>query len=327
MSALSTLGLRGPARVAIRQHRLAMWTAGALALAVIVSLVGTHVWVASVSDSFADSGCSVEKTVRGCGVTVRHFLSAELHFKRLLGYAQLLMTLLPAFIGIFVAGPMIGRELESGTYRLSWTQSFSPARWLAAKLAVPAVLTLAGVGVLSAVCSWARSRTGRTHYPIDSYDRLAYGSMGTVPVGYALCMLALGALAGLLLRRTVMAMVVTVIGYGALATALNAVRNGLWPTVNTTFGLGTDPKLPEGTVSVASGWLTADGRRLPENACLRWGVDLKQCLADNHVTQRYVDHHPTSHFWPLQLVETGILLALAALAVAIAFRVLRRAHG
>ena len=55
--------------------------------------------------------------------------------------------------------------------------------------------------------------------------------MGTVPAGYALCMLAFGALAGLVLRRTVSAMFVTVIGYGALVIALNTVRNDLWPTV------------------------------------------------------------------------------------------------
>ncbi|MCZ7459444.1 hypothetical protein [Streptomyces sp. WMMC940] len=37
--------------------------------------------------------------------------------------------------------------------------------------------------------------------------------------------------------------------------------------------------------------------------------------------------HPPSHFWPIQLVETGIVLALAAVATYAAFRVLRRRHG
>lgn len=41
----------------------------------------------------------------------------------------------------------------------------------------------------------------------------------------------------------------------------------------------------------------------------------------------FTDHHPASPFRPLQLVETGILPALAALAVFTAFRVLRRLHG
>lgn len=45
------------------------------------------------------------------------------------------------------------------------------------------------------------------------------------------------------------------------------------------------------------------------------------------VTQRYVDYHPESHRWPLQLVESGILLAAAALAVYLAYRLLRRLHA
>ncbi|MFF9591764.1 ABC transporter permease subunit [Streptomyces sp. NPDC014646] len=324
---MSAISLPGPARVVIRQHRRPLWGAGVLALAGIAALVGVILWPDSAADTFAESGCSVEHTVRGCGDIVRDFLDFELRTRQAVGYATAAMMALPAFVGLFVAGPVIGRELESGTYRLAWTQSVSPARWLAAKLAVPAVLTLAGVAVLSAVCAWARSRTKGTHYPVDWYDRALYGSIGTVPVAYALCMLALGALAGLVLRHTVAAMVTTVIGYGALATAMNMVRYDLWPTVTGTFGLDHQGGIPDGAVPVARGWLTADGNRLPEEACRSWGTDFKQCLADEGIAQRYADYHPASHLWPLQLVETGILLALAALAVLLAFRVLRRRHG
>ncbi|MET9968858.1 hypothetical protein ABZZ80_23740, partial [Streptomyces sp. NPDC006356] len=35
-------------------------------------------------------------------------------------------------------------------------------------------------------------------------------------------------------------------------------------------------------------------------------------------------YHPRSHFWPLQYVETGIVLAVAAAATLTAFAVLRR---
>ncbi|MFI9629100.1 hypothetical protein [Streptomyces sp. NPDC052042] len=324
---MSAFVLRGPVRVVTRQHQRTLWGAGALALGGIAALVGFLLWPDPAAETFADSGCSIENTVRGCGDVVRGFLDSELRISRAVGYANAVMMVLPAILGLFVAGPMIGRELESGTYRLAWTQSVPPARWLAAKLAVPAVLTLAGVGVLSAVCAWAWSRTDRTYYPIDWYGRAAYGSMGTVPVGYALCMLALGALAGLVLRRTVAAMVTTVIGYGVLVAALNAVRNDLWPTLTHTFRLGHTDMLPDGAVPVAWGWLTADGGRLPEDTCLSWGADFKQCLAERHITGSYAEYHPASHFWPLQLVETGILLALAALAVVLAFRALRRLHG
>jgi hypothetical protein len=35
-------------------------------------------------------------------------------------------------------------------------------------------------------------------------------------------------------------------------------------------------------------------------------------------------YHPDSHFWPLHLVETGIVLAVTAAATAAAFRLLHR---
>ncbi|MFF8918351.1 ABC transporter permease subunit [Streptomyces sp. NPDC015032] len=326
---MSTIALRGPARVVLAQHRRPLQLLGALPVLAVVVLAGAWLWTDHVADAFAATGCSVEHTTRGCGDTVREFLDRELWMPKLLDWAGLLMMVLPAFIGIFVAGPVIGREMESGTYRLALSQSVAPAPWLAAKLAVPAVVTLASVSVLSAACAWARARarTDGTHYPSEWHERTVYGSMGTVPIGYALCMLALGGLAGLVLRRTVTAMVVTVMGYGALVAAFDSVRNNLWPTLTDTFKLGSGYRFPDGAINVGTGWLTNSGRRLPHSACLEWSPDFKQCLAEKNIGLRYFDYHPASHFWPLQLVETGILLALAALAVAVAFRVLRRRHG
>ncbi|MEV7235247.1 ABC transporter permease subunit [Streptomyces sp. NPDC051020] len=324
---MSTIALRGPARVVMTQHRRALQILAALPVLAIAVLVGTWLWTDHVADAFAATGCSVEHTVPSCGDTVRDFLDRQLWMRDVLNWSGLLMMVLPAFTGIFVAGPVIARELESGTYQVAWSQSVTPARWLAAKLAVPAVVTLASVSVLSAVCAWAQTRENAIHHPSGRYSREVYGSIGTVPVGYALCMLALGALAGLLLRRTVAAMVVTVIGYGALVVALNAVRMDLWPTLTATFKPTSDYRFPDGAVDTGHGWVTSSGERLPDEACLSGLTDLKQCLADKDITHFSIDYHPASHFWPLQLVETGILLVLAAAAVALAFRVLRRRHG
>ena len=33
------------------------------------------------------------------------------------------MTIAPALIGLFFGAPLIARELETGTFRLAWTQS------------------------------------------------------------------------------------------------------------------------------------------------------------------------------------------------------------
>lgn len=228
---MSAITLRGPARLVVRQHRLVLGLSGALALAGIVLVAGAWWFTSSAADDFAGTGCSVDYTVRGCGIQARHFLSVEMHYSRLLDYAGLVMTALPALVGLFVAGPLIGREMEDGTYRLSWSQSVSPARWLAAKLAVPGALTAAGVAVLSAVYAWGWSRTYETNYPSKSSEPLVYGAMGPVPVASALLGLALGALIALLLRRTLASMTLTVAVSLALIVAREAVRpdGSFWP--------------------------------------------------------------------------------------------------
>jgi len=48
----------------------------------------------------------------------------------------LVVLVVPALIGVFWGAPLIARELETGTFRLAWTQSVTRTRWLAVKLGV-----------------------------------------------------------------------------------------------------------------------------------------------------------------------------------------------
>ena len=324
---MRTLIPSGPARVVVRQHRRAFQVLAALVPLAVAVLVSVSLWADRVADGFTASGCSTDNTVFRCGGTVRGFLNSQAQVQDVQGWGGLLMLVLPAAVGAFMAGPMIARELESGTNKLAWSQSVSPARWLAAKLAVPAVLTLIATTVLSAAFAWFWSTNDSPVYENRWSDRVVYGAIGAVPVGYALFGLALGALAGLLVRRTVVAMSVTVLAVGLVVQILNTVRNSLWPVRTDTHLLDGRYRFPIDAATVDQGYVNSAGERLPSDICVRVQADYKGCLADYDATHRYVDYHPASHFWPLQLVETGILLALAALAVALAFRVLRRLHS
>ncbi|THA59018.1 hypothetical protein E6P78_29710 [Streptomyces sp. A0958] len=319
--------LRAGARVVVLRHRRALWIAGALALVWIGTLVGFTLWADHVGDAFAADPCTAQSADHACNERLREFSDSMHLFSTVLKNAGLALTVLPALVAAFVAGPMIAREFESGTYKLSWTQSVSPARWLLAELAVPAALLVAGVSVLSAVFAWARAQAGE-EYPVGQFEHTAFGAMGTAPVAYALLGLALGALAGLLTRRTVPAMSAAVLATAAVGVTLNRVRSGLWPlSTQTSTGTSYVPQVPDDAWISETGRITGDGTRLPFGTCWEAGPEVDRCLAGHGVTGYYIDYHPVSHFWPLQLVETGILLVLAAAAVALAFRVLRRRHG
>ncbi|MFJ7062377.1 hypothetical protein ACIQVA_32470 [Streptomyces microflavus] len=190
-------------------------------------------------------------------------------------------------------------------------------------MAVPVV---GGIVVLSAVLAWSRSRLADP-FPALWEDASTFGATGTVPVASALLALALGSLAGLLLRRTVPAPAVALLASGLVTVVLGQVRDHLWPVVKAAYPLKDDSPLPKWAYAVEEGFLTTGGDRLPADICTNPSLEFEDCLAGHDVTLNYLDYHPASHFWPLQLVETGILLALAALAVFAAFRVLRRLHG
>lgn len=68
--------------------------------------------------------------------------------------AEMGLMLLPVLIGVFLAAPLIAREMEAGTHKLVLSQSVGPLRWLAAKTAVPALVVLAATTVLSVVFAW-----------------------------------------------------------------------------------------------------------------------------------------------------------------------------
>ncbi|WP_329039502.1 ABC transporter permease [Streptomyces sp. NBC_00178] len=319
--------LRGPVRVVVRQHRTTLWIGGGLALAVLLALIAVTLRSSHVTQVFLTSGCPIDGGAgRHCNQTARNYAVSMFRYDNTFNLIATVLMAMPALLSGFVAGPMIGRELESGTFKLSWTQSMSPARWLAAKLAVPAVLLVTVTAVLSAVLHWVRSRL-TVSYTSEWSTPYVFATTGTVPIAHVLLGLCAGALVGLLVRRTVPALALSALVTVAAVIALTALRPLLWPPRTLVSATDETGSLPRGSWITDTGRITDDGVRHSVEDCWEQVADRPACLAGRAVTGEYADYHPASHFWPLQLVETGIALALAALALALAFRVLRRRSG
>lgn len=58
-----------------------------------------------------------------------------------------LVITVPAIVGMFCGAPLVAGELEDGTFRLAWTQSVTRTRWLAARLVVTGLASMAVAGV------------------------------------------------------------------------------------------------------------------------------------------------------------------------------------
>lgn len=249
------------------------------------------------------------------------------------------LLFLPLAVTAFTAGPLVARELEAGLHQFAWTQASSPARWLSARLTVAAgVAVAAGLAVLGGF--WlGGSDLVRAEGSLSWADSAVYAATGPAVVAYCLLAAAVGALAGLLVRRTLLAMSAAGTVTGAFLWVLSGVRWGLFP-VSTVTNSGESAReswvpgsVPDDVHIVDQGVSNAAGERFAPGQCLSWpgagpgtepGKNDYSCPADTHVVQAYADFHPRSHFWYVQLIESGIVLALAAAAVYAAFFVLRR---
>jgi hypothetical protein len=305
----------------LRLHRSALWCW----LLLVTAGAGTLLWAYGPGSNAAWA----EFRVTGCDappdLTCDYAGPAWVRYDMAVNLGAELLLVVPLLVGAWAGSALVGRELESGTARLTWTQSVTPVRWLTAKLAVPAALLVPGTLALTLLHRHLWSSDGLLRSSIGSrtwYENVTFAANGTVATAYALLGLAAGAVAGLLLRRALPALGLTVLGLFVLRYALTALRPQLWPTVTATR-TAWYPKLKITFMPVETGAVTSTGERIGDGAC---SPDTA-CAVERHVVSYYREYHPASHFWPLQLVETGIVLALTALAVAAAFLLLRRRTG
>ena len=163
------------------------------ALAITTAITGVH--LSHLYHSMV-SGCSANND---CDLAISQFVQ---HFLFLQNALLLLLRLAPAIIGIFWGGPLIARELETGTYRLAWTQTVSRQRWVLTKLAMVGGTAVVASGLLTLMITWwyrALDKTGDGMWGV-------FDGRDIVPIGYTFFAFMVGAALGAIIRRTVPAM-------------------------------------------------------------------------------------------------------------------------
>jgi hypothetical protein len=325
-----------------RQFRTQTWIAiGALAaLGVVLVITGR-----SIADAYHDA--NVAACPGDCTTAIDTFLNQVWTGASGTVYdlANAIMYVVPAVLGIFWGAPLLARELETGTHRLAWNQSVTRTRWLTAKLAVVGGAAAATAGLLSwAVTSWAR------HIDQAAGDRITpglFGARGIAPIGYALFAFVLGVTAGMLIRRTVPAMAVTLAIYSAAVIAMQEwIRAHLLPALHTTGPLDTSSldtlnigagnemtvvashNLPHAWV-LSNQTITTTGQVFTGPANPQYcGPDTAPQTCTDWVgtlgLRQDLTYHPADHFWPLQWTEAGVFLAIAVLLVGFCFWWTRR---
>jgi hypothetical protein len=351
-----------------RQFRpQAIAAVGGLA-AVAIVLAATRPGLASAYAAAGLSACHAR-----CATAASIFLDRVGSFDKFLDFGTVVLLLVaPALIGLFWGAPLIAREVAEGTHRIAWNQSVTRTRWTLVKLGLVGLAAVATAGLLSLMVTWwvspidaaslaggsAQAATGGNgvHVTFSGFaearlDPVIFDGRGVAPLGYAALAFALGVAAGVLLRRTLPAMAVTLVAFVAVQVLMpNFVRPHLLPPahltapltfqhgqVNTNVASGlTDIQLA-GSFTKPGAWVLSDivitrsGAQpsdiimtpagpeftvLPR-ACIpapgyRFNpLGCKKTLAAMDLRES-VSYQPASRFWPLQWIETGIYLVLAA---------------
>jgi len=231
------------------------------------------------------------------------------HYQSLLDLANW-FNLVPGLIGVVLAVPFI-LDLEHGTYRLAWTQSVTRGRWLLGKLGLAVVAAVLAAGALTLLFTWWRAPS------VHIDGRLMAGNYdftGTVMFGYTLFALALAVAIGAIWRRAAAAVVIAYVGYFAARIFVDAVlRDHLVAPLRATYkGVRQPSSLDNAHI------LSLHGTLNRHEVFSSGGFVFGPTKFTGPVMRNAVFHvvyQPESHFWPLQLTETGLFVGVAAVLI------------
>jgi ABC-type transport system involved in multi-copper enzyme maturation permease subunit len=206
----------------------AMMAAALAVLAAILALTGP-----GLADDYSTGIAACTTESGGCSQFVNRFFQD--HRDSFLAVTAVVLVL-PALIGLFWGAPLIARELEAGTHRLVWNQSITRTRWLAVKLGLTGLAAAIAAGLGSLAVTWWSSPIDKTASDFARMEPLLFGARGIVPIGYAAFAFALGVTVGMLVRRTLPAMTITLAAFVAVQIAMPLlVRPHLVPPIRSTI--------------------------------------------------------------------------------------------
>ncbi|MBV9334430.1 MAG: hypothetical protein JO243_00945, partial [Solirubrobacterales bacterium] len=277
------------------------------AVALLLVLTGAH--MRSVFDANGLTACTGAAATPtpppSCSILVQDFQS---RFDSLSALAPW-FGMTSGLIGVLLAAPLV-LELDQGTYRLAWTQSLTPTRWLTTRVGWLVLGSIACGVVLIVLGTWWRQ-------PLDALaGRVSpdqFDLEGVLPIAYTVLAASAVLAIGTVTRRTGLAVAG---GFGAYLVARllsPTLRQHLIPPVHS---LTPGTSAPRGIFTawvINHGFTDAHGHSIPGGApstCFNGPSLSTSCLVHHHVYQSFV-YEPASRFWPLQAAEAGILITIS----------------
>ncbi len=320
-----------------RQHR-AQAIAGVLL--VVLTTVLSLWYGLSMRGAYAQDGIGACMSGATGGSHCQSMLSAFMsQFNGVANHLLSWFSPVPGLIGAIVGATVLGREYEHGTWRFVWTQAVPRTRWLTAKILMIGAGVVAVMATLSAVFAWFRG-------PMDQvsgrFTPGAFDLEGLSLTGYTLFAFGLGVLAGLLLRRTVPAIVTALLAFLAVRLPVEYWLRQRYQTpvtrlvdATTTFtrGPGSVPTSPGQRDWVLGTDLTDSTGRALSASTASHVLDRAGHLSSPSAGDAYlralgihlkIVYQPAARFWTFQVIEACLFIGLAAVLLSAAVWRLRK---
>ncbi len=313
-----------------RQHRTEALVIGVALAALAILFVLTGLDIRASYHALGVDACVANPTSNpNCNEFIRAFEDTNGALAQALPW----LNFIPVLIAMLVGAPLVARELENGTQRLVWTQSVTRGRWLAVKLALIVGGCLVVAALLSLLIAWWR-------FPFDAltgkFSPDPFDLEGIAPLSYMAFAVLLAVAAGVLLRRAIPAMVLTLALFLAVRLPVdNLLRPHYQPPLTTTYSvLADDPNLGVNAWIVDSGFVDASGHHLSDDQVFQpcdtqagtpglIKQSVFQCIAARGISL-YIVYQPGSRYWTFQAIETALYALLAAALLALTVYWVRR---
>jgi hypothetical protein len=296
--------------VSWRQYRTSAAGAAIFFAALSVYLLLMGLRIRSGYASVASCSLSASHMSRTCSTALTLFGGYHVYGEA----TAAALLLVPVLTGVFAGAPILARELETGTFRFAWTQGAGRIRWALARLALPAVALTAAAAVFSQLFGWF-------YYPFfatgdSAFDPQYFELTGVALAAWTLAAFAIGALAGVLIRKVVPAIAAAMAAWAGLLLATILYLRELYQAPLTTPPNG---HAPAASWVISKWWTGPNGQRITSE---------NQIIAlINHPRPGYsqwMTYEPAARYWHFQLIEGGWLLGLSLLLLAATMWLVRR---
>jgi ABC-type transport system involved in multi-copper enzyme maturation permease subunit len=299
-----------------RQHRAAFWT-------ILAATVLCVAWIAYQRSQMMDF-------LNAYGFPAKNLDDAGKQFDPYVGAFTSVttgLTAIPVILGVLLGAPLLASDLENGTAKLIAAQSMSRNRWLATKLGLTGLVVTVTTVTLSAVFAWWWNPIKLHYADIDWTTREFFNTTGPAPVALTLLSVFGGVLIGVILRRTLAAMVVTLGFTVALQAVWGYFKLSLGDIVTATSkpispgGRITFPEVPRTAHVLDASYVSGSGKLFDLTTCTDTLSEeaTTSCMKKADIVGASIDYIPISQMSSMQWFGASILFALTAGIVAFLF--------